>query len=89
MCPPCPHAPPQVGDEVLFWQSGKASAAGVYALYSVARAAYPDPEDEKNKGFLAFDLKLEEHFDSEWRAGCATVGGLACCHLASAAACNT
>ncbi|EFN59034.1 hypothetical protein CHLNCDRAFT_137727 [Chlorella variabilis] len=53
----------QVGDEVLFWQSGKASAAGVYALYSVARAAYPDPEDEKNKGFLAFDLKLEEHFD--------------------------
>ncbi|PRW58205.1 strawberry notch-like [Chlorella sorokiniana] len=59
----------QEGDEVLFFQSppkgGKERdfAPSITALVSVARAPYPDPEDDKGRGWLAVDLKMENVFE--------------------------
>ncbi|KAI7839220.1 hypothetical protein COHA_007033 [Chlorella ohadii] len=59
----------QEGDEVLFFQSPpKGSkerflAPGITALVSVAKGPYPDPEDDKGRGWLAVDLKMENVFE--------------------------
>ncbi|KAI7839131.1 hypothetical protein COHA_007134 [Chlorella ohadii] len=59
----------QEGDEVLLYQTVKPNSKeqpGLTGLCCVASAPYPDPTDGK---WLAFDLRLEEPFDSEDGAG--------------------
>ncbi|SDD23099.1 EVE domain-containing protein [Kordiimonas lacus] len=46
-----------VGDEVLFYHSGKARE--IVGLCEVVKGPYPDPDDEKGK-FCLVDLKAKE-----------------------------